>query len=109
MGTYASLTTQQQTTLASYDRDYLRPILAAFQAVILESNGPAWTQIETSQIAPILGILDGTELIPNATNYANAVAMSVVEFTTMIQLKNAFMASLNSDIAILVKAIGTNA
>ena len=110
MATYASLTDDQKTDIATYDT-FLRGVI---RAVIRAKNSADIGGLETfaaANVDPVLASVDSTELIPNSTDLGGAKDLTQAEFTALQTLARSVLATMEdpTNKALLIKAIGVSA
>ena len=110
MATYASLTDDQKTDIATYDT-FLRGVI---RAVIRAKNSADIGGLETfaaANVDPVLASVDSTELIPNATDLSGAIYLTQAECTALQTLARSVLATMEdpTNKALLIKAIGVSA
>jgi len=108
MATYASLTDQEKTNLATYDK-FLRGVLSSLMTLHKNSDPIIWSQFAIDNIDTVLASLDAGEVIPNSTSLGAAVDLNIEEFQTLQAIIRGLATTAETNIATLVKAVGVNA
>jgi hypothetical protein len=106
--TYDHLTNEQKQGLAAYDR-YLRGVMSSLAAVARQADIANWSQFAQANVDPVLALLDpGTE-IPTDSGLAEAKPLTLEELTGLQSLARQLSQMLETNRALLVKAVGVNA
>ena len=105
---YEELNPEQTADLATYDR-FLRGTLSGLAQLAKGADPATWNQFATSQIDPWLGDLPDTETIPTDCGLGQAKPLTAAEFRQLQTLARQLVATLETNRALLVKAIGVNA
>jgi hypothetical protein len=106
--TYASLTPQQQSQIATADVFY-RGVLRQLVYVANNCQEPTNEAFIQANVDPVVATLAATEVIPNATSLANAQDLTVANWLTIQSQIRALMTEFQNSLALIVQAIGNNA
>ena len=102
---YTDLTTEQKTTLAIQEK-FARGAVSSLNAVFKASNADSMEAFRIDQVQPIIDALDDSDIVPNSTDLAGAVDVTVAELKTAIALLQELQTLRADNLALLTKLAG---
>ena len=107
MATFASLTPEQKVDIAAYDR-FLRGMATALAKVGKESDAGKWNQFAKANVDAVIATLDAGAVIPNSTSYDGAKPLAKEEFLGLQAILRGLESTRETNLPLMVKAIGIN-
>jgi len=108
MATYDSLTPEEKETVALGDK-WVRGAMVLLVNFVRDAEFSLNQQHWTDEVAPILATLDINEVVPQASGHAGASDLTATELGAIETWLGSIASDMDTNLALVLKAVGVNA
>jgi len=108
MATYDSLTPEEKETVALGDK-WVRGAMVLLVNFVRDAQFSLNQQHWDDEVAPILATLDVNEVVPQASGHAGASDLTAAELSAIEVWLGSIAADMDTNLALVLKAVGVNA